>query len=500
MGITMSNKIKNVIIAGGGTAGWMAAAAFSKLLGKHISVTLIESDNIPTVGVGEATIPTLHLFHDLLKIKESDFMAATNATFKLGISFENWKQVNEDYMHSFGYIGQSCWAAGFQHFWLKGYQQGLASDIGDYCPEHLASRLGKFAALPNQDRNHAFHTDAGLYAKFLRAISEQHGAKRVEGTISKVNLNHSNGFIKSLTLADGQQINGDLFIDCTGFKGLLIEEALHTGYEDWRHWLPCDSAIAVQTRQTKPLVPYTRSIAHPSGWQWQIPLQNRMGNGLVFCSKYMTDQQAKDLLLENIEGDKLNEPRVLKFKTGTRRKHWNKNCVAIGLASGFIEPLESTSIHLIQQSVVRLMQSLPSTEMEPAVVDDFNRKMRLEIENIRDFIVLHYHVTQRDDSEFWRYCKSMEIPKSLQDRIDLFVQSAQVYKTDQELFGEASWLQVMIGQGLMPKEYHPIVDNMSDEELAGFLNTIKSTIQRRVNSLPNHVDFIQNYCRSAEMR
>ncbi|MDO6640735.1 tryptophan 7-halogenase [Shewanella sp. 5_MG-2023] len=492
----MNKKITNVVIAGGGTAGWMAAAAFAKLLGKNINVTLVESDLIPTVGVGEATIPTLHIFHDLLKINEAEFMAATNATFKLGISFENWRDVNQDYMHSFGYIGQSCWAAGFQHFWLKGVNQGVASDIGDYCPEHVASRVGKFAVLANHDRNHAFHTDAGLYARFLRQFSEKYGAKRIEGTISKVNLNEQNGFIESLTLADGQQIAGDLFIDCTGFKGMLIEETLHTGYDDWRHWLPCDSAIAVQTKQTKPLVPYTRSIAHPCGWQWQIPLQNRMGNGLVFCSQYLSDDDAKSLLLENIEGELINEPRVIKFRTGTRRKHWNKNCVAIGLSSGFIEPLESTSIHLIQQSIVRLMQNLPTTAMESGVVDNFNQKMRIEIENIRDFIVLHYHVTERKDSEFWRYCKQMDIPESLQKRIDLFKQSGQVYKTDQELFGEASWLQVMLGQGLMPEQYHPIVDNMSDDELAQFLGTIKQSIARRVNSLPNHVDFINNYCKS----
>jgi tryptophan halogenase len=491
-----NNKIKKVVIAGGGTAGWMAAAAFSKLFGHSLSVTIVESDLIPTVGVGEATIPTLHIFHDLLKINEAEFMAATNATFKLGISFENWRAVSQDYLHSFGYIGQGCWAAGFQHFWLKGKQQGIAKDIGDYCAEHLACREGKFAVLANQDRNYAYHTDAGLYAKFLRKLSEQHGAERIEGMIDKVNANQQNGFIDSLTLADGTVIEGDLFIDCTGFKGLLIEQALHTGYENWNHILPCDSAIAVQTKQTKALVPYTRSIAHESGWQWQIPLQNRMGNGLVFCSKYMTDEQAKTLLLANVEGELINEPRVIKYQTGTRRKHWHKNCVAVGLASGFIEPLESTSIHLIQQSIVRLMQNLPTKAMDAGVVDNFNQKMRTEINNIRDFIVLHYHVTERTDSEFWRYCKNMEVPSSLQQRIDLFTQSGQVYKNDLELFGEASWLQVMIGQGLMPQSYHPIVDNMPDEQLAKFLSSIETGVKRKVDNLPNHVDFINHYCRA----
>lgn len=492
-----SSAIKNVVIAGGGTAGWMAAAAFGKLLGKNLNITLVESDLIPTVGVGEATIPTLHIFHDLLKIKESEVMKATNATFKLGISFENWRDVNQDYIHSFGYLGQGCWAAGFQHFWLKGHQQGIVSEIGDYCPEHVASRRGKFAVMPKQDRNYAYHLDAGLYAKFLRGIAQEHGVKRVEGKINQVNQHSENGFIQSIGLDSGQVIEGDLFIDCTGFKGMLIEETLHTGYEDWSHWLPCDSAIAVQTQLTKSTVPYTRSIAHDSGWQWQIPLQNRMGNGIVYCSKHISDDDAKNLLLSNVEGDLVNEPRVIKYRTGTRRKHWNKNCVAVGLSSGFIEPLESTSIHLIQQSIIRLMQNLPSKNMEQSNLDDFNTKMRFEIDNIRDFIVLHYHVTERTDSPFWRYCKGMDIPKTLQQRIDLFVENGNAYKTERELFGETSWIQVMLGQGLMPEHYHAIVDMMSDSELKSFLDNIKSTIERHTNGLPDHNSFIQNYCKSS---
>jgi len=491
-----TNNIKKIVIAGGGTAGWMTASALSKLLGKNLDITLIESDQIPTVGVGEATIPTLHIFNDLLKIKEADFMAATNATFKLGISFENWRNVNQDYIHSFGYLGQDCWAAGFQHFWLKGKQQGLVSEIGDYCTEHLACRQGKFAVVPNQDRNHAYHIDAGLYAKFLANIAKQYGTKREEGKIVNVNLNEDNGFIESLTLDNGKTIEGDLFVDCTGFKGLLIEQALNTGYEDWSHVLPCDSAIAVQTEQVTPPVPYTRSIAHPAGWQWQIPLQNRTGNGIVFCSKYITDEQAKETLLANIQGKLINEPKVIKYRTGTRRKHWNKNCVAIGLSSGFIEPLESTSIHLIQKSIIRLMQSMPSKKMETAIVDQFNTNMRFEINNIRDFIILHYHVTERSDSPFWRYCKDMAIPESLKQRINLFIENGQVYKTEEELFGPTSWIQVMMGQGLMPKHYHPIVDMMSDAELKSFLTSIKSSIKNKVESLPNHLDFIKHYCAS----
>ncbi|WP_111978979.1 tryptophan halogenase family protein [Algibacillus agarilyticus] len=497
------NKQK-IVIAGGGTAGWMTAAALTKLLGKNLDVTLIESDQIPTVGVGEATIPTLHIFNDLLKIPEAELMAATNATFKLGISFENWRDVNQDYIHSFGYLGQDCWAAGFQHFWIKGQQKGFASEIGDYCPEHVACRQGQFALQPKQARNHALHLDAGLYAKYLRKLAEQHGIKRIEGLIDKVDLHHhsssclpdNNGFIKSVTLTDGQVIEGDLFIDCTGFKGLLIEQALNTGYEDWSHWLPCDSAIAVQTELTDalPPVPYTRSIAHQAGWQWQIPLQTRTGNGLVYCSKYMSDEQAQTTLLNNIKGTLLNQPRVIKYRTGTRRQHWNKNCVAIGLASGFIEPLESTSIHLIQQSIIRLMQLLPGQQNNDANRTLFNKKMRDEIESIRDFIILHYHVTQREDSDFWRYCKNMPIPNTLQQRLDLFRQSGQAYKMEQELFGETSWIQVMLGQGIMPEQYHAIVDLMPDEELQQFLNQIKTSIARKVASMPKHTDFIKHYC------
>ena len=495
---SMNNKaIKNVVIAGGGTAGWMAAASLSKLLGKAINVTLVESDEIPTVGVGEATIPTLHIFHQLLGINEAEFMAATNATFKLGISFENWRDVNKDYIHSFGFLGQDCWACGFQHFWLKGLQKGMVSEIGDYCPEHLASREGRFAVLANQDLNHAYHLDAGLYAKFLQNIAFKHGCERVEGKINKVNLDDKTGYITSLELGNGKVVEGDLFIDCTGFRGLLIEDALHTGYDDWSHYLPCDSAIAVQTETVNKPVPYTRSIARDAGWQWRIPLQNRTGNGFVFCSKYMTDEQAKQTLLDNIEGELLNEPRVIKYKTGARRKHWNKNCIAIGLASGFIEPLESTGIHLFQKAVVRLMQMFPSQGINQADVDEYNTQTKNEADNIRDFIILHYHLTDRRDTPFWRYCANMPIPESLAHRMKLFKESGRVFKKADDLFGETSWVQVMMGQGLMPEQYHPIVDMMSDQELQSFLNKIKQGVQKRVMNWPDHNDFIAHYCKAS---
>ncbi|QDP00462.1 tryptophan halogenase family protein [Thalassotalea sp. PS06] len=490
-------KIQNVVIAGGGTAGWMAAAALTKLLGKTISVTLVESDEIPTVGVGEATIPTLHIFHRMLGINEAEVMAATNATFKLGISFENWRDVNKDYIHSFGFLGQDCWACGFHHFWLKGLQKGLVGDIGDYCPEHLASREGKFAVMANQDLNHAYHLDAGLYAKFLRNIAEQHGCQRVEGKIQDVVLNSDNGYIEKLHLANGKTVEGDLYLDCTGFRGLLIEQALHSGYDDWSHYLPCDSAIAVQTKSTERPVPYTRSIARDAGWQWRIPLQNRTGNGLVFCSKYMSDEEAKQTLLDNIDGELLNEPRVIKYKTGARRTHWKKNCIAVGLASGFIEPLESTGIHLFQKAIVRLMQLFPHHGIQQSDVDEYNAQTREEANNIRDFIILHYHLTDRRDTPFWRYCANMDIPESLQHRMKLFKESGRNFKKQDDLFGESSWVQVMLGQGLMPEQYHPIVDMMGDKELEAFLNKIKNGVRKKVDSWPDHNDFIQHYCRAA---
>lgn len=489
-------KIQKVVIAGGGTAGWMAAASLSKLLGKTLDITLIESDEIPTVGVGEATIPTLLTLHELLGINEREFMAEVNGTFKLGISFENWRDLNEDYIHSFGFTGKDCWAAGFQHFWLKGKDLGFAKDFGEYCSELVAAQQNKFAITPKHGLNYAYHIDAGLYAKFLRKLAEKHGAKRVEGKIVDVSQNNESGYIEKLTLASGKMIEGDLFIDCSGFRGLLIEQTLHTGYDDWSHWLPMNSAVAMQTETVIDPIPYTRSIARDAGWQWRIPLQSRTGNGLVFCDRYMSDDEAVQSLVDNVEGERLNEPRVLKFKTGMRRKHWNKNCIAMGLSSGFIEPLESTSIHLIQRSIIRLMQMFPYDGIREPDINEFNSQMEFEILNIRDFIVLHYHVTDRTDTPFWRFCRSMTVPDSLKHRIELFKQTGRVFQVPTELFGENSWTQVMLGQGLMPEQYHPIVNMMSDQELEKFLAGIDQTVTNLVGQLPSHLDFINHYCKS----
>jgi tryptophan halogenase len=494
----MKNEgIKKVVIAGGGTAGWMVAALLSETVGKVMDIRLIESDEIGTVGVGEATIPPLVRYHKLCKISEKTFMAAVQATFKLGIAFENWRDVNEDYIHSFGNTGVDHWSAGFQHLWLSGHQKGIATDYGDYCLELRAAEENKFAHLPKNGLNYAYHLDATLYAKFLRKQSEKNNVRRVEGKIVKVNTDPDSGFINSLTMESGEDIEGDLFIDCTGFRGLLIEQTLHAGYEDWSHWLPCDSAVAVQTESTGPAIPYTRSIARDAGWQWKIPLQSRVGNGMVYCSRYMSDDDAREMLLANIEGKLLTEPRLIKFRPGQRLKQWSKNCIAVGLASGFLEPLESTSIHLIQRNTIRMLRMFPQDKIVQADIDEFNRQARTDIETIRDFIILHYCVTNRQDTPFWRHCANMEIPESLAHRIKLFRETGRVFRLEGELFAENSWIQVMLGQGIVPEQYHPVVDVMDDDELSSFLNQIKSNVEKTVSQLPEHAAYVQEYCKSA---
>lgn len=491
------SPIRRVVIAGGGTAGWMVAAALSKTLGKVLDIKLVESDEISTVGVGEATIPTLVTFHRLLEINEQEFMAATQATFKLGIGFENWRDVGQDYIHSFGLTGKDHWTAGFQHFWLKGRARQLAGDYGDYCLELKAAQLGRFAHLPRGGMNYAFHMDAGLYAKFLRRFSEGFGVQRIEGKI--VAVESAAGRIESLRLDSGVDIAGDLFIDCTGFRGLLIGQTLGVDYEDWSHWLHCDSAIALQTRSVGEAVPYTRSIAREAGWQWRIPLQHRVGNGIVYSSRHLDDESAKQALLAKVQGEVLTPPRVIKFRPGQRRRTWSGNCVAIGLASGFLEPIESTSIHLIQRGIVRLMQMFPAAGISPADVEEYNRQTSSEIEHIRDFIILHYHVTNRRDTRFWRECREMEIPASLRHRIELFRQTGRVFRVPNELFAENSWIQVMLGQGITPQQHHPVADLMGDAELAQFLDGIRSNVDRTVRQLPTHQAYVERYCKAEDV-
>ncbi|HKJ17804.1 MAG TPA: tryptophan halogenase family protein [Xanthomonadales bacterium] len=494
----MNNNINRVVIAGGGTAGWMAAGLLSKILGRVLDITLIESDQIGTVGVGEATIPPLVTYLRLLQIKEQDFMAATQGTFKLGISFENWKDVNERYIHSFGTTGTDHWSAGFQHFWLKDRERGSSVSYGDYCLELVAAQQSKFAHLPKQGLNYAFHIDATLFAAFLRNYSEKLGVRRVEGKIVDVNTNSETGHVESLRLDSAELIEGDLFIDCTGFRGLLIEQTLKTGYEDWTHWLPCDSAMALQTESMIEAIPYTRAIAHSAGWQWRIPLQHRVGNGLVYCNDYMSDEEAREYLLKNVVGGHLTEPRVLKFKAGRRRKNWNKNVVALGLASGFVEPLESTSIHLIQQGMIRLLQLFPHDGIKQTDIDEYNEQSRIEIEYIRDFIVMHYKVTNRQDTPFWQHCRNLEISDTLAHRIQLFRETGRVCRAREDLFQENSWVQVMMGQGITPAQYHPVTNVMTENELTQFMRKIRERVAATVAKLPNHETYVKQYCPSPD--
>ncbi len=488
--------IRRVVIAGGGTAGWMAAAMLSKTMGRILDITLVESEEIGTVGVGEATIPTMITFHDLLELNEAEFMAATSATFKLGISFENWRNVGENYIHSFGTTGTDHWTAGFQHFWLKGRARGLAGDYGDYCRELKAAQMDRFAHLPDNGMNYAYHLDAGAYARYLRKFSEPLGVKRVEGKIAEVRQVPGSGHIAALVLEDGRQVEGDLFLDCSGFRSLLLGQTLGVEYEDWSHWLFCDSALAVQTEATGVVPPYTRSIAHAAGWQWRIPLQHRVGNGLVYSSRHVDDEQAHQLLMDNLAGAPLMQPRPIRFTPGQRRQVWKGNCIGIGLSSGFLEPIESTSIHLIQRSLIRLLQMFPSHGICQSDIEEYNQQAAHEIAHIRDFIILHYHVTNRQDSQFWRDCRALELPESLRHRIDLFRETGRVFRVPNELFAENSWIQVMLGQGIVPERYHQIADMMGDAELLSFLDNIRNGVSAVARQLPRHQDYIQQYCRA----
>ena len=486
--------VRRVVIAGGGTAGWMAAAAIARTLGSAVDLTLVESEAIGTIGVGESTIPPIVAYNRLLGINEADFMAATQATFKLGILFDNWKEPGHRYFHSFGLTGKDHWSAGFQHFWLYARARGLAGSYDDYCLELIAALQSRFAHLPDDSLNYAYQLDSGLYAKFLRKMAEGDGTKRVEGKIAQVELDGESGDIAALKLESGERIEGDLFLDCTGFRAVLIEQALHAGFDDWTHWLPCDSAIAIQTASVGPAVPYTRAMAHDSGWQWRIPLQHRVGNGIVYCSRYLDHDTALERLLGNIEGETLVQPNKLRFTSGVRRKQWHRNCVAVGLSGGFMEPLESTSIHLIQRAILRLIRMMPQGAISPRDVAEFNAQQQQDMEQIRDFLILHYKATDRRDSAFWRQCASMAVPESLTQKIELFRETGRVFRRNDELFAENSWVQVMMGQGIMPRAWHPIAEKLRDDELSRLLTTLKDNVTRTVAALPQHDAYVAQYC------
>ena len=500
-------KIEHVVIVGGGTAGWMMASLLVKILGKSLKITLVESDKIGIVGVGEATIPPIVNFNSAIGIDEKAFIKATQGTIKLGIEFNNWNQVGDSYMHAFGSVGKKFPFCDFHHFWLRAQQleSGIKvseekndTSFWDYSLNYQAAKQNKFAAfnnIPNTNLPglaYAYHFDAGLYAKFLRKHAEGMGVKRIEGTITQVIQNNNSGFVVSLILEDGTTITGDLFIECTGLAALLIEKTLSTGYEDYSHWLPCNRAIAIPCEKTDNIEPYTRSTAHKVGCQWRIPLQHRTGNGLVYSSKHMSDDEAKALLLKNLDGKPLAEPKVIPFQTGRRRKQWHKNVIAIGLSSGFFEPLESTNIHLIQTAAIRLLKFFPHHGINIEEVDEFNRQSKLEAEGIRDFIILHYKLNSRGDSEFWRACQRMDVPESLLNKIQLFKKTGKVFCNPDDLFTEIAWQQVMIGQGNIPEDHHPLVDALSKEQIDDLMANLKTLIHRTVEKLPTHQEFLDS--------
>lgn len=500
----MLQHVKKVVILGGGSAGWMSAATLSRVFENKIDITLVESESVGTVSVGEATIPQISIFNKLLGFDENEFIKKTQGTFKLGIEFVNWKQKDHSYMHPFGSFGTNMDAIQFHHYWLKMYLQGKAPEITDYSLLCQAARKGKFSR-PQPVQNsplanipYAFHFDATLYAKYLREFSEQRGVKRIEGRVKDVFTRNSDGFIDSLLLEDGQRIDGDLFIDCSGFKGLLIEETLKTGYEDWGHWLPCDRAVAMPCKAAKENYPYTVSTAQDAGWTWRIPLQHRVGNGYVYPSRFVTDEQALDTLTSQMENEPLNKPNFLRWQTGRRKQMWNKNVVAIGLSAGFIEPLESTGLHLIQTAISRLMGFFPHQGFNQIDIDVFNRQTQTEMEQIRDFIILHYKLTEREDTEFWRYVKNMDVPDSLASKLELYASNGRIFREDNELFDETSWLAVMHGQGLTPQGYHPIVDTFPEEEVDRRLKHIASVIEKSVETMPMQSEFIAQHCAASE--
>ena len=486
-----------VVIAGGGTAGWLTACGLSTRLGKLLDITLVESDAIGTIGVGEATIPPMRNFHRILDIDEQAFMRATQATFKLGIVFDNWGEIGESYIHSFGEIGQRSWMAEFHEFWLEAREQGFGGSLDEYCLELMAAKSGKFAKNVQDTRmNFAFHLDATAYAAFLQELSETAGVRRVEGKINEVRKDAETGDLTTLVLDNGETIDGDLFIDCTGFRALLIGDALGVDNEDWSHWLKSDRAIAVQTEATEPPPPYTRSIAHASGWQWRIPLQTRVGNGIVYSSQFLSDDEARATLLNNLTGEMRTEPRQLRFSTGRRRRAWEKNCVAMGLASGFVEPLESTSIHLVMTSIFRLIRLFPFGEDRESLARRFNEDTRVEMEAVRDFIILHYKQTKRTDSDFWNTYRTMDIPDSLAERIDIFRDNGYVWSDDVTLFRIASWVQVMMGQGVDPRGHHNAGRLMPANALKNSMDEIRTSIAAKVQEMPTHQQFIQHYCQA----
>jgi tryptophan halogenase len=493
--------IRSIGIVGGGTAGWMTAASLCKFLKNlPVRIRLIESEQIGTVGVGEATIPPIMEFIRGLGVDENDCIRKTQATFKLGIEFKDWTRLGHTYTHPFGQTGFEMGPVAFSAYWLKAFRAGRAGRLEEYSLQAMAAAMGKFmrpVPSPNSPLSgitYALHFDASLFARYLRAFSEERGVERTEGRVRSVSLRSEDGFIDALTLDSGERIEADLYIDCSGFRGLLIEEALATGYERWNRWLPCDRAVAAPCERTGPLSSHTRATAKAAGWQWRIPLQHRVGNGYVYGSDFVSDVHAQDELLASIEGKPMAGPLKLQFATGRRKRFWNKNCVAIGLSSGFLEPLESTSIHLIQRGIAMLLTLFPDRNYRTAEIDRYNKILAGEYERVRDFLILHYSQTERDDSELWRYCRNLPLPDSLLERVDLFRSHGRILREDFELFPAQSWLYVLVGQNVMPENDDPLVDILAPQAVHDNLTNIREVVKKCAEAMPRHEDFIRQNC------
>jgi tryptophan halogenase len=498
----MQNRpIKDIVIVGGGTAGWMTAAALSTILNSRYNIRLVESDDIGIVGVGEATIPMIQLFNKVVGIDEQEFMRETQGTFKLGVEFVNWGKLGERYMHGFGRLGQDLATIRFDQYWQKMRRLGKAAPLEEYSITRMAAKANKFMParhdVPNSplgDIAYAYHFDASLYARYLRKLSEARGVQRIEGKITRATQREPDGFVDAIVLENGERVEGELFIDCSGFRGLLIEQTLETGFEDWSHWLPADRALAVPCESAAALTPYTRATAHKAGWQWRIPLQHRTGNGHVFCSRFISEDEAAATLLANLDGKALADPRLIKFTTGMRKQAWNRNVVAVGLAGGFLEPIESTSIHLIQSAIARLIEFFPDRSFNPVDVNEYNRQSRFEFERIRDFIILHYHLNQRTDSEYWTACANMDIPDTLRHKMDMYRARGRVVRVDNELFSEVGWLQVFEGQNMPVDACHPLVDVQSEADIHEYLESVRGVIGQCVGVMPDHAAYVAKWC------
>jgi len=497
----MGSRIQGIVIVGGGTAGWMTAALLARLLASKQgspSIRLVESEDIGTVGVGEATVPVIRQFNGVLGIDEGEFLRHTRGTFKLGIEFHDWLRPGSRHGHFFGDFGDTIEGVAPHHHWLKLRALGDATPLFDYCLPCVAGQLGRF--IPPDPKvaaaayRYAYHFDAGLYAELLRHYACARGVTRTLARVDEVRLRGSDGFIDSLRLDSGETVAADLYIDCSGFRGLLIEEALHTGYIDWTHWLPCDRAVVAPCNRAQAMLPYTTSAARAAGWQWRIPLQHRVGNGYVYASVHASDAEAAATLLESLESPPLAEPRVLRFTTGHRRQFWNKNCVAIGLASGFMEPLESTSIQLIQSSIVQLVAMFPDREFDPVISAEYNRVLVSEFERIRDFLILHYSATQRDDAPLWRHCRAMALPDTLAHKLEVFRACGRVPLLADESYQEPSWVSILLGMEVYPRRYDPLVDRIDVDTLRAGMARRRGAIRTLAQAMPRHEDFVARCC------